>query len=87
MKKEAFPSVPDRCTEDYGCLCPPLCPAGQSNVARAGVHTERSVQYLKMMTNMPMSHPFRRPAVLGELLRPLLLAPIAKGRSYFSVEC
>jgi hypothetical protein len=44
-------------------------------------------QYLKMMTNMPISHPFRRPAVLGELPRPLLLAPLAKGRSYFSVEC
>jgi superfamily I DNA/RNA helicase len=47
----------------------------------------KQIQYLKMTTNMPMSHPFRRPAVLGELPRPLLLAPIAKGRSYFFVEC
>ena len=45
------------------------------------------LQYLEMMTNMPIGHPFRRPAVLGELPYPLLLAPIAKGRSYFYVEC
>jgi hypothetical protein len=29
-----------------------------------------------MMTNMPMGHPFRRPAVWGELPRPLLLAAV-----------
>ncbi|EFH89386.1 hypothetical protein Krac_10938 [Ktedonobacter racemifer DSM 44963] len=44
-------------------------------------------QYLKMMTNMPIRHPFRRPAVWGELRLPLLLAPLAKGRSYFCVRC
>ena len=36
------------------------------------------LQYLEMMTNMPMGHPFRRPAVWGELPRPLLLAPLAR---------
>ncbi|WP_083815271.1 MFS transporter [Ktedonobacter racemifer] len=45
------------------------------------------LQYLKMMTTMPMCHPFRRPAVWGELRLPLLLAPLAKGRSYFCVRC
>jgi len=40
------------------------------------------LQYLKVMTNMPIGHPFRRPAVWGELPHPLLLAPLAKGRSY-----
>jgi GAF domain-containing protein len=44
-------------------------------------------QYLKMMTDMPIGHPFRRPAVWGELPRPLLLAPFAKGRSYFCARC
>src|SRR5215469_16525168 len=29
-----------------------------------------------MMTTMPIGHPFRRPAVWGELPRPLLLAPL-----------
>ena len=42
---------------------------------------------LRMMTNMPIRHPFRRPAVSGELPCPLLLAPIAKGRSYFCARC
>src|SRR5258708_35835583 len=40
-----------------------------------------------MMTNMPIGHPFRRPAAWGELRFPLLLAPIAKGRSYFCAKC
>jgi hypothetical protein len=44
-------------------------------------------QYLKVMTNMPIGHPFRRQAAWGELPLPLLLAPIAKGRSYFCVKC
>ncbi|HEY1353130.1 MAG TPA: NB-ARC domain-containing protein, partial [Ktedonobacteraceae bacterium] len=48
---------------------------------------DEAEQSLQMMTHMPMSHPFRRPAVLGELPRPLLLAPIATGRSYFSATC
>src|SRR5260370_12636221 len=41
------------------------------------------IQYLKVMTNMPIGHPFRRQPAWGELPLPLLLAPIAKGRSYF----
>ena len=65
-----------------------LCPRSSAKVhALTLVQAPDRLQYLKMITNMPMSHPFRRPAVLGELPRPLLLAPIAKGRSYFSVEC
>ncbi|GCE03441.1 hypothetical protein KDAU_07700 [Dictyobacter aurantiacus] len=40
------------------------------------------IQYLEMMTHVPICHPFARPAVQGKLRCPLLLAPIAKGWSY-----
>lgn len=43
-----------------------------------------SLQYLKVMTNVPIGHPFGRLAVQGRLRYPLLLAPIAKGRSYLN---
>src|SRR5258708_2368385 len=43
---------------------------------------KRAGQYLKVMTNVPIGHPFGRLAVQGKLRSPLLLTPIAKGRSY-----
>ena len=52
-------------------------------VFHEGICFLSSIQFLEVMTNMPIGHPFRRPAAWGELRLPLLLAPIAKGRSYF----